>query len=151
MRKHIFREFSLVIEKYYIEIFTLEVLIAILVRPSIYFLVILGLSSGAAILFAEGLKVIIREGRPVGAPERRTRGGMFRLRFRSFPSAHSAIAMVFVGAFLNSFFFIPFLAFAVLVMYSRVYIKSHYIHDVIAGGLIGFLISYLLSGLIFNL
>ncbi|MBX3041849.1 MAG: phosphatase PAP2 family protein [Bdellovibrionaceae bacterium] len=69
----------------------------------------------------------------------------------SFPSNHS-INTFALAAYLS--FFIPFLrpllfGIAVLVAYSRVYNGVHFPSDVIAGGLLGFIIGSLLARLIF--
>ena len=83
---------------------------------------------GTSVLIAEGLKFIVRERRPNGSS------------LDSFPSGHATAA--FAVATTESHFHpgqAPFwYAGATLISASRVGLHEHYIHDVIAGGLIGF-------------
>jgi len=53
--------------------------------------------------------------------------------------------------FFSSILFIPFLIFGIVVMYSRIYIKSHYLRDIIAGALIGVVIGIVFIWLNANL
>ena len=63
----------------------------------------------------------------------------------SFPSTHAAFA--FSAATVFAFFhkkkkwFIFYYFIAALISYSRIYLGCHYLMDVVAGGLIGYLIS----------
>ncbi len=63
--------------------------------------------------------------------------------FHSFPSGHatSVFALVAVIAFAvkDKNYAIPLLALGVLVGYSRIYLGQHFLHDVVAGSLLGVL------------
>ena len=66
----------------------------------------------------------------------------------SFPSGHSACAFAFAGTILfncRKRFSIPALTFAFLMAFSRIYVGVHFLTDVIAGALTGFLLSFLVS------
>ncbi len=134
-----FGRFSILVENYPIEIFTFEMLIGIILDPSLKMAVLLFSGVTATAVFSEGLKLVFREKRPEEALRRNFYKRTFRLNRRSFPSSHSAIAAFFFTAFYNTTLFWPFLIFGILVMYSRLYIKSHYKKDVIAGAIIGIL------------
>ncbi|MCL4398534.1 MAG: phosphatase PAP2 family protein [Candidatus Parvarchaeota archaeon] len=134
-----FGRFSILVENYPIEIFTFEMLIGIILDPSLKMAVLLFSGVTATAVFSEGLKLVFREKRPEEALRRNFYKRTFRLNRRSFPSSHSAIAAFFFTAFYNTALFWPFLIFGILVMYSRLYIKSHYKKDVIAGAIIGIL------------
>lgn len=142
MKESAFWQFSLLVEKYYLETFTLEALVILTLLPSLRLIEELLVAAVIAISISEGLKLLVREKRPKNAPERKIQRRIFRLNLRSFPSTHSAVALTFAGVLLNSIIFFPVLAFGILVAYTRVYIKSHYWHDIIAGGIIGFLVGY---------
>jgi len=135
-----FARFSIFVEKYPIEIFTFEMLIAIILNPSVKAAVLLFSGVISTAILSEGLKLFFKEKRPEEALKRNFYKRTFRLNRRSFPSSHSAIAAFFFTAFYNTVVFWPFLAFGILVMYSRLYIKSHYKKDVIAGAGIGIFI-----------
>ncbi len=64
----------------------------------------------------------------------------------SFPSSHAT--NMFAAAGIISFVFPPYaglaFAYAACVAYSRVYVGVHYPSDVIAGGVLGFAISFLI-------
>jgi undecaprenyl-diphosphatase len=65
----------------------------------------------------------------------------------SFPSMHAMRAII-IAYFLSTFNLNVFLIFywliALLVCYSRIYLKKHYFSDVLVGALFGFLISFFL-------
>ena len=69
-----------------------------------------------------------------------------RIDASSFPSLHSAriafLAAVFVGYFNNALFSILFIGIALIVAYSRVYLKKHDYKDVLAGIIIGILVYF---------
>ena len=142
MKKGAFWEFSFLVERYYIEAFTLETLFILALFPALRLIELIVIASAMTVLITEGLKFLIRETRPDAALERHSHGRLFRLNLRSFPSTHSAVAFMFAGLMFNSALFIPLLFFGSIIAYSRVYIKSHYAHDVIAGAAIGFFIGY---------
>ena len=135
--KDYFARFSIFIERYPIEIFTFELLIGIILNPYARVAALLFSGVAATAVFSEGLKLFFKEKRPEEALKRDFYKKTFGLNRRSFPSSHSAIAAFFFTAFYNTILFWPFLVFGVTVMYSRLYIKSHYKKDVIAGALIG--------------
>ena len=135
--KDYFRKFSFLVERYPIEIFTFEILIAIIVQPSLKTAVFLFGGVAITAVFSEGLKIFFKEKRPKEALERNFYKRTFKLNRRSFPSSHSAVAVFFPTVFFGTVLFIPFLLFAFMIMYSRIYIKSHHPKDVIAGAAIG--------------
>lgn len=63
--------------------------------------------------------------------------------FHAFPSGHSAsafaLAAVLSFALVNKKYSLLFLAGAILVGYSRIYLAQHFIDDVLAGAIIGVL------------
>jgi membrane-associated phospholipid phosphatase len=71
-----------------------------------------------------------------------------RLYNSSFPSVHAARAIIlayfFSKIYSNIFFIVGFWLIALLVCYSRIYMKDHYLIDVISGGLLGLIISILI-------
>lgn len=138
--KDYFRDFSILVERYPLEIFTFEILIAIILNPSFRMTAIIFTGVAVTAVFSEGLKLFFKEKRPEEALNRNFYKRTFRLNRRSFPSSHSAIAAFFPTLFFSSILFLPFLVFAFIVMYSRIYIKSHYPRDIIAGALIGIVI-----------
>ena len=146
-----FARFSIFIERYPIEIFTFEMLIAIILNPSLRVAALIFSGVIATAVFSEGLKLFFKEKRPEEALRRNFYKRTFRLNRRSFPSSHSAIAAFFFTAFYNTVLFWPFLVFGVIVMYSRLYIKSHYKKDVVAGVVIGIFIGIAFLWLTANL
>ncbi len=144
----LFYKISVLIEQYYLELFALEILLIILAVPSIKILERIIIAVVVTTVLCEVIKIFVKESRPATALNKKFYKRSFKLNLRSFPSTHSAVAMVFAGLLINSFIFIPIFIFGAIVAYSRVYIKDHYIHDVIAGGTIGFVIGYLVIALV---
>lgn len=75
-----------------------------------------------------------------------------RPRFYSFPSGHSAASFAMVGVALlrcRLIVFIPILLLASLIAFSRLYLRVHYLTDVVVGALLGFVCG-VLSVLICN-
>lgn len=127
----------MMVERYPLEMFTFEILIGLVIAPSFRLTAFLLAGACLTAVLSEGLKLFFREKRPEEALKRNFYRRTFRLNRRSFPSSHSAIAAFFPAFFYGSVLFVPFLAFSVAVMYSRIYIKSHYPRDVAAGAVIG--------------
>jgi membrane-associated phospholipid phosphatase len=63
----------------------------------------------------------------------------------SFPSVHAARAIIlayfFSKIYFNIIFIVGFWLIALLVCYSRIYMKDHYLIDVTSGALLGMIIS----------
>lgn len=64
----------------------------------------------------------------------------------SFPSAHSATAFLLAGLLSQSFYPIAYLVYPVagLIAFSRIYLQSHYLSDVVSGAMIGLSIAMLI-------
>ncbi|MCD6367743.1 MAG: phosphatase PAP2 family protein [Candidatus Aenigmarchaeota archaeon] len=70
---------------------------------------------------------------------------IIHLSSNAFPSTHSALAFFLLGFFYyKKRWRIPLLLYGILVACSRVYLRVHYVADVIVGAIIGFSIPYLL-------
>lgn len=64
-----------------------------------------------------------------------------RPRFYSFPSGHTTASFAVVGVVLLRcvfLIFLPIFALAVLIGFSRIYLRVHYLTDVVAGAILGF-------------
>ena len=75
-----------------------------------------------------------------------------RPRFYSFPSGHATASFAMVGVALmrcKVITFMPILMLAMLIAFSRIYLRVHYLTDVIAGMILG-LTCGICSVLIFN-
>lgn len=75
-----------------------------------------------------------------------------RPRFYSFPSGHTTASFAMVGVALmrcRVITFMPILMLAMLIAFSRIYLRVHYLTDVIAGMILG-LTCGICSVLIFN-
>ena len=131
----------------YIEIFLVELflLAVFFARADTITLMIFGFF--AVIIISTFIKVLVREKRPKPAVERKKFRHVLRIELRSFPSSHSAVAAFFVGFCFNTAAFLPVAVFAIIVMWSRVYIKSHYPRDVMAGGALGLVVGLLFANL----
>ena len=100
-------------------------------------------------LFAQLLKAIFREPRPVAYFKLTSHHythfveGVTLYSQNSFPSGHSvsafAMATVFALVFKNSWWNIFFLLLALLVGYSRIYLGEHFLPDVLGGASVGIL------------
>lgn len=65
-----------------------------------------------------------------------------RPRYYSFPSGHTAASFAFAGVALlrcRLITFLPILLLASVISFSRIYLRVHYLTDVIAGAILGFL------------
>lgn len=65
-----------------------------------------------------------------------------RPRFYSFPSGHTTASFAAVGVALlkcTALSFVPILLLAVSIGFSRIYLRVHYLTDVLAGALLGFI------------
>lgn len=64
----------------------------------------------------------------------------------SFPSGHAAMSFAAVGVWIrfakNNFYKLIFIAFALLIAFSRLYVMVHYPTDVLAGIVVGLLSAY---------
>ncbi len=151
MKSDYFKRFSFLVERYPIEVFTFEILLGIIIEPTFRFAFLLFAGVFLTATVSESMKFIFKEKRPEEALRRDFYKKNFKLNRRSFPSSHSAVVAFFPTVFFGSILFIPFLLFALLVMYSRLYIKSHHPRDVIAGAFLGVFIGLFLVYLIDNL
>ena len=62
---------------------------------------------------------------------------------QSFPSRHAAVlATALVFLLPEAPLFVAYLAYFILICFTRVYLGQHYLHDVIAGAAIGLAIGY---------
>ncbi len=98
----------------------------------LYFFIALGITS----IIVFGLKNTVRRARPTTVCEKDF----------SFPSGHAATAfaaatvLIFFDKKRRWFYYLV----AVLISYSRIYLGCHYFLDVIAGALVGYIISQVL-------
>lgn len=75
-----------------------------------------------------------------------------RPRFYSFPSGHTTASFAVVGVTLlrcRLITFVPILLLATLIGFSRIYLRVHYLTDVVCGVLLGFVCG-VCSVLVFN-
>lgn len=75
-----------------------------------------------------------------------------RPRFYSFPSGHTTASFAVVGVVLlrcRLITFLPILLLAALIGFSRIYLRVHYLTDVVVGAMLGFVCG-VCSVLIFN-
>jgi membrane-associated phospholipid phosphatase len=95
------------------------------------------------------IKIIVARYRPVKLFEDELFGfSWFKIGhdFNSFPSGHSATALGFFTALalLYPKYRYLFISIGVVIASSRVVLDQHYLSDVLVGGFIGYLVSYIL-------
>ncbi|MDD5193437.1 MAG: phosphatase PAP2 family protein [Candidatus Nanoarchaeia archaeon] len=123
------------------------------IKPKRRWIVPLWISIGLSYLINIIIKVVIHRPRPfqdgitplIGASLYLIRDAMYLWDF-SFPSGHAVLVFA-VLPILNKEFKIfrwIWLAFAVLVCFSRLYFGMHYLSDVLAGAVIGYSIGLLM-------
>lgn len=77
-----------------------------------------------------------------------------RPKYYSFPSGHTAASFCVVGvSFLRCqpIIWIPILIMALLIGFSRIYLRVHFLTDVLAGALLGFICGCASVGIMINL
>lgn len=94
------------------------------------------LGVGMAFTFVYILKFLFQVPRPEGA--------LVETFSPRFPSAHAALGFAPLGFFQKTGYRVMFLLYGLTVSYSRVYLKVHRPVDVVVGGIIGFLVLYLI-------
>ena len=106
----------------------------------------LWLSFLVSAIFAFIIKSAVQRARPFGLV---VKIPILGLQDFSFPSGHSASAFSTVAIFDEEFRHIQvfWMVFACLAAFSRVYFAVHYPSDVIAGGIIGYLVGEVFSGI----
>lgn len=101
----------------------------------------LWISFFATIILGYLVKLIVMRPRPFGAEI-----SFFGLSDYSFPSLHAAASFSAVAILGREYRKIKWfwVVFAVLVCFSRVYIKVHYLSDVVAGAMLGYFVGFLM-------
>ncbi len=141
--EELFKSIAIFIERSALEIFLFETLFIILIFPDALLLTEIIVGSAVTFIVTEAIKLLVGQKRPKNATGRRYYNKTFKIERRSFPSAHSSLAMFFAGLMIGNFLFIPLFAFGVFIAYTRIYLKDHYLRDVIAGGLLGLVFGYI--------
>jgi membrane-associated phospholipid phosphatase len=130
-------------------------LVTLFGNPIFYILVLVFLATHATLIFvhlllalllAELLCILIKLAYHKDRPVPQSREGLYnRIDANSFPSVHSArisLLIVMLSLYYNSWsLFSIGLVLAVGVGYSRVYLKRHYVIDVLGGFLLGTIIA----------
>lgn len=94
------------------------------------------LSLGVALALTYSLKYILQIPRPEDA--------MIDATSPRFPSGHATLSFLLVGYFRQLKYRVPFLVYALIVTYSRLYLNVHRPVDLVAGALIGFTVPALI-------
>ncbi|HSN09626.1 MAG TPA: phosphatase PAP2 family protein [Hanamia sp.] len=126
-------------------IFSVVVCLALLLmkKRNLSFMVFAGFATSGIV--AQVLKAFISEARPALFLKKSSYpyfiDHVTLHNFHSFPSGHTTSAFALVAilafAFKDKKYAIPLLALGALVGYSRIYLGQHFLHDVVAGSLIG--------------
>jgi len=121
----------------YIIIMPLVVLYLLLRRNKNVYPFVLSIVLALAIITL--VKISISEPRPCAA----LGGQICEDPYESFPSRHAAvIATGFLFLLTETPVLVAYIAYFLLVCFSRAYLNQHYPHDVVAGALIGLAIGY---------
>jgi len=108
-------------------------------KDQLFFYLMTGFITGCLVYL---LKIIFSVPRPIGA--------LIETSTMAFPSLHAASGFFLLGFFFNKKRWrIPLLLYALLIAYSRVFLKVHYWSDVIVGSIIGFLVPVLIYQMAF--
>jgi undecaprenyl-diphosphatase len=140
-----FLVFSYAVERYWLEMFLLEFLLIAFFIERLLVIVAILVGTITTLLIAKLIKGSVGEKRPQRAI---LRSRYLRRAFidpRGFPSYHSAATMFFAVALYKSYLFLPLFLFAASVAYSRHYIGSHHIRDIVAGAIIGAAVGYIFA------
>ena len=112
----------------------------------------IGIASLSGAIMAQVVKHLIRRKRPVFHSSCPQALVSYPDEW-SFPSGHSTSAFTVAGVllFVAPWLFFAFLALAVLIATSRVYLGVHYPSDVIAGALLGGLVSFSMATMMISI
>lgn len=116
--------------------------IVIVIVPALVFFkerkhfLLYAISLSLTLLVVYSIKYILGTPRPEGAE--------IAVLSPRFPSGHAALSFFLVGFFKKIKYRLPFLGFAILSSYSRLYFNLHKVIDLIVGAGIGFVIPVVL-------